>query len=130
MQSTGQTSTHELSFVPMHGSAMTYVTPWTIRSAGRFRLRVFERRAQGRLRLARRHVADGDRVATDPLGGLAQRRRHPLDLARLERDLLGVERAAVALGVDAPDETAAGEQRHRVVAVGPLGLRDVRLDEV
>jgi hypothetical protein len=25
MQSTGQTSTHELSFVPMHGSAITYV---------------------------------------------------------------------------------------------------------
>jgi hypothetical protein len=24
MQSTGQTSTHELSFVPMQGSAMTY----------------------------------------------------------------------------------------------------------
>ena len=28
MQSTGQTSTHELSFVPMHGSAMTYATAW------------------------------------------------------------------------------------------------------
>src|SRR5918993_2031411 len=27
MQSTGQTSTHALSFVPMHGSQMIYATP-------------------------------------------------------------------------------------------------------
>jgi hypothetical protein len=27
MQSTGQTSTHEMSFVPMHGSLITYAIP-------------------------------------------------------------------------------------------------------
>src|SRR4051812_31849242 len=89
-----------------------------------------ERGTQRRCGLARRHLAERDRVAANPLGRLAQGARHALDVSRIERDLACVQRAPLALGVDAADETAACEQRHRVVAVHALGRRRVRLDAV
>ena len=97
----------------------------TARPAPRRALR--QRRGERRPGARRLDPAQHDRVAPDPRRRLAQRHGHRLDRPRRHDQRAGVQRRALALGIDAADEPPAGEQRHRVVAVlapggGRVGL--------
>lgn len=69
--------------------------------------------------------------AVHPARGLDQGLGHGRDgLRAVQSDLLGHQGAALACGVDAADQPASREHRHREVAVDPLGLGDVGLQAV
>src|SRR5918998_437993 len=70
MQSTGQTSTHELSLVPMHGSAMTYAMS-DLSGSGAQREWGPHSRLPGRASAHRRHRTDRIGAAAAPGGSAA-----------------------------------------------------------
>jgi hypothetical protein len=86
---------------------------------------------------ARRHAAHTDLAGPDELGKrserLADAGQRGFDVEpRLEVNVTDLEEALrpVRLGIDAADQRAVVEDRHRVVAVDAVGLRCVDLDAV
>lgn len=69
--------------------------------------------------------------AVHPARGLHQGLRHGRDgLHAVQGDLLGHQGAALARGVDAADQLASRQHRHREIAVDPFRLGDVGLQAV
>src|SRR3954464_7184511 len=85
MQSTGQTSTHELSLVPMQGSALAYAmwSSCSFQPGGRRIITGARRPARGQVRSARGHHIADVRAARKAPGEAARARPWPLPVILL-----------------------------------------------